>query len=215
MTEPGIAAWQPSEYLKFGKERTRPAVDIVSRIDLPTVRRILDIGCGLGNSTAVLRSRWPNARITGVDSSSEMIQKARADYPQGDWAVADFSSYRPDGWFDLVFSNATLHWIPDHPALIRKMFEMTAKGGAVAAQVPSILDSPLHRAARLTAEEPEWKDILRGAADVLTYHPEALYYEHLSRHSGQSGDRGRSGRSGDGGRGGGGRDSALSSRVEL
>jgi len=179
----GTERWQPAAYLKFGRERTQPSVDLASRIELDRVARILDVGCGPGNSTAVLRARWPAARVTGMDSSPEMIERARADYPQGEWTVADIREWRGDSRFQVVFSNATLHWIPDHENLIPRLFELASPGGVVAAQMPVIHESPVHRAARQVSESERWASTLSGSAETLTCHAEGFYYDHLSRHS--------------------------------
>jgi len=179
----GTERWQPAVYLKFGRERTQPSVDLASRVELDRVERIVDVGCGPGNSTAVLRARWPCAHVTGMDSSPEMIERARADYPQGEWTVADIREWNGDPGFQVVFSNATLHWIPDHASLIPRLFGLVAPGGVVAAQVPAIHDSPVHQAARRVSESEKWSPVLSGSAETLTYHPESFYYEHLSRHS--------------------------------
>ena len=102
--------WNPDLYLKFGKERTLPSKDLISRIGLENPARILDIGCGSGNSTNELKKRWPNAEIIGIDNSSTMIEKAQLLYPEIDFrlmdATEDLSSL---GKFDIVFSNAATY----------------------------------------------------------------------------------------------------------
>ncbi len=178
-----MSSWQPQAYLRFGKERTQPSIDLVSRIELAAPARILDVGCGPGNSTAVLRGRWPGAPIPGLDNSPDMIAKARGDYPAGTWVLSDFQEWKPNGTYDLVFANATIHWIPDHERLIPRMFDMLAPGGALAAQVPAIQDSPVHQAARRRSRTEEWRDMLAESEEALTYHSEAFYYEHLSSRS--------------------------------
>jgi trans-aconitate 2-methyltransferase len=185
MSDEQTTDWQPTDYLKFGKERTQPSVDLVSRIALPDARRILDIGCGPGNSTAVLRSRWPKAELTGIDSSPEMIEKAKSDHASGKWVVADYRNWDAGETYDLVFSNATIHWIPDHERLFAKMFAMTSNGGAVAAQVPSVQDSAVHQAARRLSQTDEWREILAANESALTYHPATYYYQLLSKLSRQ------------------------------
>ncbi|MBN2202352.1 methyltransferase domain-containing protein, partial [bacterium] len=109
-----MTGWNPDAYMKFGSERTRPSIDLVGRINLTDPASIVDIGCGPGNSTQVLRERWPNARIIGLDSSPQMIEKARSTYPGEEWVLGDASDWTPEEKFDLVFSNATLQWLPDH-----------------------------------------------------------------------------------------------------
>ena len=98
--------WNPDLYLKFGKERTLPARDLISRIGLENPTRILDIGCGSGNSTIELKKRWPNAEIIGIDNSDAMIEKARSLYPEIDFRLMDAKEDLTClGKFDIVFSN--------------------------------------------------------------------------------------------------------------
>src|SRR5579872_2663320 len=101
--------WDADQYLKFAGERTQPVFDLVHRIRLANPRRIADLGCGPGNSTAVLRGRWPDAFLVGVDSSEDMIRKARETHPEGCWLTGDAAVWQPEEPLDLVFSNAMLH----------------------------------------------------------------------------------------------------------
>src|SRR5438477_601218 len=137
--------WDADLYLKFGGERTQPVRDLVHRIQLADPRRIIDLGCGPGNSTAELQRRWPGSSIAGLDSSAEMIGKARQVFPEGQWEVGDAASWTALEPFDLVFSNAMLHWLPNHARLCRHLMNQVAGGGALAVQVPAHYDSPLHR----------------------------------------------------------------------
>ena len=89
-------AWDPGEYMRFGDERTRPSVDLVSRIAVDSPDRVIDLGCGPGNSTRVLRERWPDARIVGLDSSADMIDTARSEQPDGEWLLAGIEDWRAD-----------------------------------------------------------------------------------------------------------------------
>jgi len=118
-----MAAWDPNLYLRFEKERTQPAKDLISRIELENPERIIDIGCGPGNSTAQLFARWPHAGILGIDSSEEMIQKAGVTYPDMKWAVHDITEDLSGfGVFDLVFSNAVIQWVSDQHLLLTRLF---------------------------------------------------------------------------------------------
>ena len=100
--------WNPELYLKYANERTQPSYDLISRIEVTNPSNIMDVGCGPGNSTRVLRQRWPDADIAGMDSSPEMIEKARRADPQGQWLLADAASWHPDTRYSIVFSNAVL-----------------------------------------------------------------------------------------------------------
>jgi trans-aconitate 2-methyltransferase len=142
--------WDDSQYLKFADERTRAARELLGRVPVPGARRVVDLGCGPGNSTALLRDRWPDARLTGVDSSREMLERARKDYPGVEWLEADAATYVTGEPVDVLFANALLQWIPDHARLVPALFAQVAPGGALAFQVPNNFDQPSHRLMRAT-----------------------------------------------------------------
>ncbi len=172
-------SWDPGQYLKFRDERTRPSIDLAARLDLAAPATILDVGCGPGNSTEVLHERWPSARITGLDSSPEMIARAGAAHDWGEWVCADaarFAEGGPRERWDLVFSNATLQWIPDHERLVPRLFGLVERGGALAVQVPANFGSPLHQALVRTADDPRWRRFTAGCASRLVYHGPSFYY---------------------------------------
>lgn len=175
-----MTTWNPDLYLKFEAERTQPAIDLAARIDLTAPARIIDIGCGPGNSTRVLRERWPAAQVSGLDRSPEMIAKARQACPQGEWITADAARWSPDALYSLVFSNAALQWIPDQRALLPRLFAAVEPGGALAVQVPANTDSPLYQAVQRVAQRPPWQERLAGCDQALTYRDAAFYYDILS-----------------------------------
>lgn len=149
--------WNPDLYLKFEKERTQPVKDLISRIEKDNPERIIDIGCGPGNSTMELKKRWPGAFIVGIDSSENMIKKAKLDYPQLEWIVFDANEdLSPLGKFDIVFSNAAIQWMPGHKELVRKFFGMLNDDGVLAVQVPNTEYMPIRAAIRETADEDVW-----------------------------------------------------------
>ena len=117
--------WSAAQYVKFEHERTRPVRDLVARIPNAEVLSAADIGCGPGNSTEVLRERYPRARIIGLDSSTDMIEAARKRLPDIAFEVADIRDWRPIEPLDVILGNAVLQWVPDHktllPALIGKL----------------------------------------------------------------------------------------------
>jgi trans-aconitate 2-methyltransferase len=193
-----MAAWNAKQYLKFADERTRPAADLAARIPTDTPRRIVDIGCGPGNSTAVLARRFPEARVLGIDNSREMIDAARAAYPELEFACCDaateLETLGTD--FDVVFSNACIQWVPDHPALIPRMLGLLRKGGTLAVQIPHNFDEPIHRiiaevsATWLSGRTPrvfytltpgEYYDILTAAASSVSLW-EATYFHTMRSH---------------------------------
>ena len=172
--------WNPTLYLKFHAERTQPSIDLVNRIRLSEPEKIIDLGCGPGNSTEILFSRWPKAKVTGLDSSEKMIEKARLDFPGYEWIQADASNYKPGMHYDLVFSNAVLQWIPAHFTLLPKIFSWLKPAGLLAVQVPANNESPLHLALLQVAKSRRWKEYTRSCESQIVYHGADFYYEILS-----------------------------------
>ncbi len=171
--------WDAELYLKFSRERTQPSVDLTARIAIPDPGRIIDLGCGPGNSTAVLRQRWPKAEITGLDGSSDMIAAASRSYPHHEWILGDISAWSARIPFDLVFSNAALQWTPSHEVLFPHLFAQVAPGGALAVQMPAHFDSTLHREILETAGNPSWRHLMGQALNALTKKPPSFYYNLL------------------------------------
>jgi trans-aconitate 2-methyltransferase len=172
--------WNVSQYLQFGDERTRPAVDLAARIALSEPRAVADLGCGPGNSTQVLRRRWPGASVLGVDRSPEMIAAASAAHPEQVWLQADIETWAPAAPFDIVFSNAALQWLGDHPRLVRRLLGFVAPGGALAFQIPSDAYSPVRTYIREIADDPVWRDRMDGPRAALTMESPAVYYDALA-----------------------------------
>jgi trans-aconitate 2-methyltransferase len=172
--------WDPDSYLKYKEERTQPSYDLVARIEIANPANIIDIGCGPGNSTRALRERWPNARILGLDSSQDMIEKARNAFSQEDWILADATEWKTDEKYDIVFSNAALQWIPNHDILIPKLFDLVNNQGALAVQVPANNHSPLHKAVLRVSKREEWRESTNGCDSMLTYRNAGFYYDQLS-----------------------------------
>lgn len=156
-----MADWNSSQYLKFKSERTLPSVDLISRIKLSASPcKILDIGCGPGNSSAELKKAFPNAYVLGIDSSENMIDEARSSCRGIDFclfnAENDISELGRD--FDLVFSNACIQWIPDHEVLLGNMLSCLKSGGMLAVQTPMNYDEPIHKIINETVGESRWKN---------------------------------------------------------
>jgi trans-aconitate 2-methyltransferase len=136
--------WDPLAYEAFADHRMRPAIDLLSRVTLEAPRRIVDLGCGSGGVTLLLARRWPGARILALDSSDEMLTSARTRSMAIEWLRADLDAWRPSERFDLVFSNAALHWLGDHPRMFPRLAEALAPGGVLAVQMPSNFSAPSH-----------------------------------------------------------------------
>ena len=140
-------SWNPQRYLAYEGERLRPALDLLARVALERPRTVVDLGCGAGNVTRVLAERWPDASVLGVDNSAPMLSKARAapgDLARVAFEAADIGAWRPSSPVDLLYSNAALHWLPDHATLFPAVARMVAPGGVLAVQMPLNYDAPSH-----------------------------------------------------------------------
>jgi trans-aconitate 2-methyltransferase len=171
-------AWDDEQYLQFATERTRPAIELLARVPLSHASFVVDLGCGPGNSTHLLRTRWPGARVIGVDSSSEMLQRARDDFPAGEWVGSDALSYRAETPPDLVFSNALLHWLPDHATVFPNLIEQLRSGGVLAVQMPQNFAAPSHRLMREL--EGPWAARLQSIGSASPVHAPEFYYDLLA-----------------------------------
>jgi len=149
-------SWDPAQYLKFADHRLRPAVDLLNRIDLAAPGQIYDLGAGTGNVTRLLKSRWPQARITGVDASEEMLGKARQALPDLTWHRADLATWRPPAPAEVIYSNAALHWIDRHERIFPALFSAVAPGGVLAVQMPNNFSSPSYTAIAEAARSGPW-----------------------------------------------------------
>jgi trans-aconitate 2-methyltransferase len=173
-----MSGWDDRQYLKFADERTRPARELLGRVSVAAARRVVDLGCGPGNSTALLFERWPDARLTGVDSSLEMLERARRDSPGIEWVEADAGSFVSDEPLDVLFSNALLQWLPSHEALVPRLFAQVRPGGVLAFQVPHNFSEPSHRLMRETAGP--WSARTAGVRAQSAVGSPAFYYDLLA-----------------------------------
>jgi trans-aconitate 2-methyltransferase len=149
--------WDPTLYLRFEQYRTRPPQELLARIDVESPRTVIDLGCGPGNSTALLMARWPGARVVGVDSDDAMLAEAKRRRPAGTWEKGDVATWEPPSAVDVVFSNATLHWLPDHPVLVRRLFGFVAEGGVLAVGMPNNYAAPDHTLIDKLLSEGPWR----------------------------------------------------------
>ena len=156
--------WNPNLYLKFEDERTRPPRDLLAQIPLAAPRRIVDIGCGPGNSTELLTERWPQAEVLGIDSSPNMVKQASERLPSARFAVADVATWAPEPGTDLIFGNAVFQWVPDHPAVLVRLIEALPEGGVLAVQMPDNVAEPSHVLMGETAASGPWAGRLGAAA---------------------------------------------------
>jgi trans-aconitate 2-methyltransferase len=181
LTETPAMTWSATQYVKFEQERTRPVHDLVARIQNAEVLSAADIGCGPGNSTEVLRDRYPTARIIGLDSSADMIQAARKRLPFIAFEVADIREWRPKAPLDVILANAVLQWIPDHETLFPALMVQLKPHGTLAAQMPDNLEEPSHRLMGEVASRGPWAAKLRDAAAARTERHPADWYFRLAR----------------------------------
>jgi trans-aconitate 2-methyltransferase len=173
------ADWSPATYLKFEDERTRAAIDLLARVPLENARRVVDVGCGPGNSTELLVARYPDADVTGIDNSPAMLEEARRRLPAARFESADAASWLPGADVDLVFANATYQWVPDHFAQLPRVLAALQPGAVLALQMPDNRDEPTHRLMVEVADEGPWAARL---AQVSRAHlpPAGAYYDALA-----------------------------------
>jgi len=172
-------SWDPKKYLSYADERTRPAADLLARVANDAPVGVVDLGCGPGNSTALLAARWPHAWIDGVDSSDAMLEQARRSGVRGHWILADLASWTPEATYDVVFSNATYQWLPDHRSLLPRLFGFVKPGGTFAFQVPCNFNAPSHVLMREVAQSRPWAAKLRNVREASVLGADA-YYDILS-----------------------------------
>lgn len=154
--------WDPQQYARFSGQRLRPALDLIARIPAEYPRTVVDLGCGTGNVTRILRERWPRAGITGVDGSPQMLTEARKVESNIAWEHIDVAAWSPPEKFEMVFSNAALHWLDDHPALFARLCGKVAAGGVLAVQMPRNFGAPSHTLIHELAASPPWREALSG-----------------------------------------------------
>jgi trans-aconitate 2-methyltransferase len=175
-----VSDWNPSNYLRFADYRTRPASELASRVRVTAPQRVIDLGCGPGNSTQVLRDRWPDACVLGFDSSPDMIAAAREGYPDDTWELGDIGEWSSDERFDVVFSNAALQWVSDHTSLVPRLFGQVAAGGAFAFQIPSRTFSAIQDLIDEVAGDAAWASFMQAAKSALTIEEPEVYYDLLA-----------------------------------
>ena len=169
-------SWSAEQYVAFEGERTRPVRDLLAAVPAGYGGRLIDLGCGPGNSTEVLSARYPEARVSGIDSSLDMIEAARKRLPKIEFSVGDIAAWCEPGAFDVILANAVLHWLPDHASLLPALVAKLVRGGALAVQMPDNLAEPAHRLMRETALQGPWAAKLAKAAETRTTLNDALWY---------------------------------------
>jgi trans-aconitate 2-methyltransferase len=171
--------WDSELYLRYEQQRTEPSLDLAGKIPLDAPEEIIDLGCGPGNSTQVLRHRWPTAHITGLDSSPAMIERARQTATDIDWKVGDIQSWPETDRFDLIFANASLHWVADHQTLMRRLIGALKPAGVLAFQMPALYNQPAAQAVNDLAKCSSWQPYRLQERYTLCVHQPGDYYDWL------------------------------------
>lgn len=174
--------WNPDLYRQFEAERTRPAAELLSRVPRRNVSYATDLGCGPGNSTELLFQTWPEAHITGLDSSQAMLEQALKRLPDCHFTQADIRHWQAPVPQDLIYANASLQWLDDHQQLFPHLVTQLASGGALAIQMPDNLDQPTHALMRKVAGNAAWSaKIVTSAEERKKLLTTEAYYDLLTR----------------------------------
>jgi trans-aconitate 2-methyltransferase len=177
-------AWDPAIYSAFAQPRLRPALDMMARIDLADARRVVDLGCGTGNVTRILKERWADADVIGIDSSPEMLMTARDHGGAVRYLQTDAAAWAQSGGeVDILFSNAALHWLDGHHTLFPKLMERVSSGGVLAVQMPHNHYAASHTIMAEAAAAGPWSEVLTSLAARFPVGEPSFYYDLLSRHS--------------------------------
>lgn len=184
-----MTTWDPRQYAAFADERARPASDLLARIPLETVTAGVDLGCGTGAQLAAIARHWPAARLWGVDLSEEMLSVARetvarafspADGQRIRLDRADIGAWEPPEPLDLIYSNAALHWLDDHAALMPRLMGLLKPGGVLAVQMPRNYAAPAHKALGETLSIGPWRERLAALLRPEPVSPPEVYDELIS-----------------------------------
>jgi len=175
--------WDPTQYLRFADERLRPALDLLARVPVEAPARVVDLGCGPGNVTAILKQRFPAASVTGVDASAAMLEKAGAAAPDCTFMQGDFFTWTPAQPPDLIFSNAALHWVSCHEKLFPRLLSLLAPGGVLAVQMPAMHAAPLRALQYDVAATGPWAERLRGVTSAPPILDPGAYWDLLRPHA--------------------------------
>jgi trans-aconitate 2-methyltransferase len=159
-----VEDWSAKQYLKFEDERTRPPRDLLAQVPLNYPKRVVDLGCGPGNSTELLIERFPNAEVIGVDSSPDMLRQARERLPRCTFVEGDLLTWMPDQGTDLLFGNAVFQWVPDHPKVLARLLQSLSPGSVLAVQMPDNTNEPALMLMEKVAASGPWTAAIATAS---------------------------------------------------
>ena len=171
--------WDPTQYLAFSNERLRPALDLLAQVPLSAPAHAVDLGCGAGNVTAILKQRFAASDVLGVDGAESMLANARIAAPACRFESADFATWTPASPPDLIYSNAALHWVTHHDILFPRLLSLLAPGGVLAVQMPYMHDAPLRALQNEIARNGPWSQYLDEAGYARGLMPVEQYYDLL------------------------------------
>jgi len=171
--------WNPEYYLKFADHRLRPALDLLAQIPASRPKNIYDLGCGPGTVTRLLCERWPGASVSGIDSSAQMLERAGKEPSDIKWVEADIAGWSPETPADVIFSNAALHWLDDHPNLFPALLSKLAPGGMLAVQMPKNHAAASHVLMADVARAGPWTDLLAPLMREAPVGTMEFYYDLL------------------------------------
>ena len=175
-----MAEWNATQYLKFAGARVRPAMDLMAQVPLAAPRTVHDLGCGAGNVTRMLAERWPGARVIGIDSSPDMLTKARDGGGTIEWITADIDGWTPEAPAELLYTNAALQWLDHHERLFPRLVDLLAPDGVLAVQMPHIHRAPSHTGMREAALAGPWSERLKPVLRPAPVSDPAFYYDLLA-----------------------------------
>ena len=177
-----MITWEPQTYLRYADIRFRAGIDLIARIPKLDYPVIYDLGCGTGHLTSILADTFPHSKVTGIDSSLEMLSEARRKFPTLEWQQADITSWHPPTPPHLIYTNAALQWVPAHETLLPSLLSKLLPGGVLATQVPRHFESPSHLGLKELVMQSQWRTALEPLLLAPIPSPDT-YWRWLSPHA--------------------------------
>lgn len=177
------SCWDPQQYQRFSRERSQPFFDLLARVPDGDIQTVADLGCGPGNLTVTLATRWPNATVWGVDSSPDMLASAQRlpAHPHLHFVEGDLASWRSERPLDRIVSNAAIQWVPEHESVLTHLRSLLAPGGVLAVQMPNNFDEPAHRLLAEVVQREPWASAVGQWRERYFVETASWYVETLNR----------------------------------